>query len=118
MTLSHLIYHLAHNQEKQQKLYQELKAEMTAEEPIPQEVLEDGLSYLKATVKESQRLDSFSSPVRAIVKLCINNQNENVNHTINLVILGNTFQCSKLEIIFINYIRLVKFSVMSSSSKN
>ena len=57
LTLSHLIYHLAHNPEKQQKLYQELKAEVTTEEPIPQEVLEDGLSYLKAVVKESMRLD-------------------------------------------------------------
>ena len=64
LTLSHLIYHLAHNQEKQEKLYQELKAEVTADQPISPEVLEDGLMYLKATVKESQRLDSVSSHSR------------------------------------------------------
>ena len=58
LTLSHLIYHLAHNPETQEKLYQELKVEVRAEEPIPPEVMEGGLSYLKATVKESQRLDS------------------------------------------------------------
>ena len=47
---------MAHNPEKQDILYEEVKAEVRAGKPISQEVLEGGLSYLKAVVKESMRL--------------------------------------------------------------
>ena len=50
-----MLYNLVQNPEKQEALYQELRKEMTPGKALTPEVLEDGLTYLKAAVKETQR---------------------------------------------------------------
>ena len=50
-----MIYNLVQNPDKQEALYQELRKEVTPGKALAPEELEDGLKYMKAAVKETQR---------------------------------------------------------------